>query len=162
TSVVLVMVGITCLILELKMPGVGLPAIIAAVCFVLFFWSHSQLNGQITWLAALLFVLGLLLIGLEVFVLPGLGLAGISGVLVGLGSLGLVAYGHWPRSNDEWVGFGRTIGPFGISILGAIVGAFILGRFLPSIPYVNRLILRPEAEAAEPGEEPAASAHPEL
>jgi membrane-bound ClpP family serine protease len=162
TSVVLVMVGITCLILELKMPGVGLPAIIAAVCFVLFFWSHSQLNGQITWLAALLFVLGLLLIGLEVFVLPGLGVAGISGVVLVLGSLGLVAYGHWPQSNEEWVGFGRTIGPFGISILGAIAGALILGRFLPSIPYVNRLILRPEAEAVEAGEEPPVSTHPEL
>ena len=59
TSVVLVMLGITCLILELKMPGVGLPGVVAAICFVLFFWSHSQLNGQITWLAILLFVLGL-------------------------------------------------------------------------------------------------------
>ncbi|HZY89601.1 MAG TPA: hypothetical protein VFE78_32570, partial [Gemmataceae bacterium] len=71
TSVVLVMLGITCLILELKMPGVGLPGVIAAICFVLFFWAHSQLNGQITWLALLLFILGLVLIGLEVFVLPG-------------------------------------------------------------------------------------------
>src|SRR5262249_50018879 len=71
TSVVLVMVGITCLILELKMPGVSLPGVVAAVCFVLFFWSHSQLNGQIVWLALLLFILGLLLIGLEIFVLPG-------------------------------------------------------------------------------------------
>ena len=47
-AVFLVMVGITCLILELKMPGVGLPGVISAVCFVLFFWSHSQLNGQMT------------------------------------------------------------------------------------------------------------------
>src|SRR5262249_18418279 len=94
TSVVLVMVGITCLLLELKLPGGTLPGIIAAVCFVLFFWSHSQLNGQITWLALLLFVLGLLLIGLEMFVLPGVGVAGISGTVLVLGSLGLVAYGH--------------------------------------------------------------------
>ena len=40
--IILVMIGIICLILELKMPGVGMPGVIAAVCFVLFFWSHSQ------------------------------------------------------------------------------------------------------------------------
>jgi membrane-bound ClpP family serine protease len=155
TSVVLVMVGITCLILELKMPGVSLPGIIAAVCFVLFFWSHSQLNGQITWLALLLFVLGLMLIGLEMFVLPGVGVAGISGTVLVLGSLGLVAYGHWPRSNEDWVAFGRTIGPFGISVLGATVAAFVLARFLPSIPYANRLMLKPVGEVDEFGEETA-------
>jgi membrane-bound serine protease (ClpP class) len=152
TSVILVMVGITCLILELKMPGVGLPGVIAAICFVLFFWSHSQLHGQITWLAVLLFALGLLLIGLEIFVLPGLGVAGISGVLLVLASLGLVVYGHWPRSNQEWVTFGHKISPFGISMLGALLAAFLLARYLPSIPFMNRLMLRPqeETEAGEP------------
>jgi hypothetical protein len=154
TSVVLVMLGITCLILELKMPGVGLPGVIAAVCFLLFFWSHSQVSGQVVWLAFLLFLLGLLLVGLEVFVLPGFGVAGVSGIVLVLGSLGLVAYGHWPRSNEEWIGFGQALGPFGLSILGALVCAFILARYLPHIPYVNRLILRPQDEAGEGGEEP--------
>jgi membrane-bound serine protease (ClpP class) len=153
TSVVLVMVGITCLILELKMPGVSLPGVIAAVCFVLYFWSHSQLHGQITWLALLLFVLGLLLIGLEMFVLPGVGVAGISGTVLVLGSLGLVAYGHWPQSNEDWVGFGKTLGPFGISVLGALFAAFVLARFLPSIPFANRLMLKPVDEDVEFGDE---------
>jgi membrane-bound serine protease (ClpP class) len=161
TSVVLVMLGITCLILELKMPGVGLPGVVSAVCFVLFFWSHSQLNGQITWLAILLFVLGLLLIGLEVFVLPGFGVAGISGILLVLGSLGLVAYGHWPRSNEEWVSFGQKLSPFGISILGALAAAFLLARYLPSIPFANRLMLRPQEEAGEV-DEPLDPAQAEL
>ena len=162
TSVVLVMLGITCLILELKMPGVGLPGVISAVCFLLFFWSHSQISGQVVWLAFLLFLLGLLLVGLEVFVLPGFGVAGISGILLVLGSLGLVAYGHWPRSNEEWLGFGQAIGPFGISILGAIVCAFVLARYLPNIPYVNRLMLRPQDEASENGEEVPDPIRPEL
>jgi hypothetical protein len=162
TSVVLVMLGITCLILELKMPGVVAPGVLSAICFVLFFWSHSQLNGQIAWLALLLFILGLLLIALEVFVLPGFGVAGISGILLVIGSLGLVAYGHWPRSNEEWVAFGQKIGPFGISILGALVCAFVLARYLPSIPYVNRLILRPAEETDEGAEAAPESIHGEL
>jgi membrane-bound ClpP family serine protease len=162
TSVVLVMLGITCLILELKMPGVVLPGVVAAVCFVLFFWSHSQLNGQITWLAILLFVLGLLLIALEIFVLPGFGVAGISGTLLVVGSLGLVAYGHWPHSSEEWVAFGHRLGPFGLSILGALVAAFILARYLPSIPYVNRLMLHPAGENEEGVESAPDPMHAEL
>jgi membrane-bound serine protease (ClpP class) len=162
TSVVLVMLGITCLILELKMPGVVLPGVIAAVCFVLFFWSHSQLGGQITWLAILLFVLGLLLIALEIFVLPGFGVAGISGTVLVVGSLGLVAYGHWPHGNEEWVAFGHQLGPFGLSILGALVAAFVLARYLPSIPYVNRLILHPAGETEEGVESAPDPMHAEL
>jgi membrane-bound ClpP family serine protease len=162
TSVVLVMLGITCLILELKMPGVVMPGVIAAICFVLFFWSHSQLGGQITWLAVLLFLLGLVLIGLEVFVLPGFGVAGISGILLVIGSLGLVAYGHWPRGPEEWSAFGQHVGPFGISILGALVAAFVLARYLPTIPYVNRLILRPQEEVEEGPEALAESIRPEV
>lgn len=149
TSVILVMLGITCLILELKMPGVVMPGVISAVCFVLFFWSHSQLNGQITWLALLLFLLGLVLIALEVFVLPGFGVAGISGIILLIGSLGLVAYGHWPRTQTEWAAYGQHLGPFGLSILGALISAFLLARYLPSIPYVNRIILQPQDEAQE-------------
>src|SRR5262249_28341375 len=114
TSVFLVMIGITCLILELKMPGVGLPGILAAVCFVLFFWSQSQFGGQVTMLAILLFVLGLILLGLEIFVLPGFGVAGISGIVLTIGSLGLVAYGEWPQTTQQWVGFGKAMTPFGL------------------------------------------------
>jgi membrane-bound ClpP family serine protease len=142
TSVVLVMVGITCLILELKMPGVSLPGVIAAICFVLFFWAHSGFN-QIGILAMLLFALGLLLVALELFVLPGFGVPGISGILLMLASLGLVAYGHWPRSNGEWLGFGKALSPFTFSLLGAVVSAYLLAKYLPHVPYANRLFLKP-------------------
>jgi membrane-bound ClpP family serine protease len=162
TSVVLVMLGITCLILELKMPGASLPGIVSAICFLLFFWSHSQVSGQVIWLAFLLFLLGLVLIGLEIFVIPGFGITGISGILLVMGSIGLVAYGHWPRSNDEWIGYGQALVPFSISIVGAIVAAFVLARYLPHIPYVNRLMLRPQDEIAEGGGELTDSIHPEM
>jgi membrane-bound ClpP family serine protease len=161
TSVVLVMLGVTCLILELKMPGVGLPGIISAVCFLLFFWSHSQVSGQIVWLAFLLFLLGLLLIGLEIFVIPGFGVTGISGIILVVGSIGLVAYGHWPRSNEEWIAYGQALGPFTISLLGALGAAFVIARYLPHIPYANRLMLKPHDELGE-GDELTESIHPEM
>jgi membrane-bound serine protease (ClpP class) len=162
TSVVLVMLGITCLILELKMPGVGLPGIVSAICFLLFFWSHSQVSGQIVWLAFLLFLLGLILIGLEIFVIPGFGVTGISGIVLVLGSIGLVAYGHWPRSNEEWINYGQALGPFSVGILAAIMSSFLLARYLPHIPYANRLILKPQEEPGDFGEEPSDAIHPEM
>jgi membrane-bound ClpP family serine protease len=162
TSVVLVMLGIVCLMLELKMPGVGLPGVIAAVCFVLFFWAHSQLNGQITWLALLLFVLGLVLIGLEVFVLPGFGVCGIAGTVLVLGSLGLVAYGHWPRSSEEWISFGHKLAPFSVSLVCSLVLVLVIARYLPHIPVLNRLMHRPVEEGETGESQPEIPLHAEL
>jgi membrane-bound ClpP family serine protease len=153
TSFVLVLIGFTCLILEVKMPGVGVPGVIAAVCFVLFVWSHSQISGEITWLAILLFLLGLVLLALEVFVLPGFGVAGISGILLVLGSLALIAYGHLPRTSDDWAIVGGKV----VWLLGGMIGALFLAitlvRYLPNIPWANRIILHPKGEASESGEE---------
>src|SRR5262249_61815678 len=108
-AVLLVMVGIACLILELKIPGVGLPGVIAALCFVLYFWAHSQLAGQITMLAVLLFVLGLVLIGLEVFVIPGFGVTGISGILPVVLRLGLGTPEKKPETSQERPLFGQEL-----------------------------------------------------
>jgi membrane-bound ClpP family serine protease len=151
TSVVLVMVGITCLILELKMPGVSLPGVIAAICFVLFFWAHAGFS-TIGILAMLLFALGLLLVGLELFVLPGFGVPGVSGVLLMLGSIGLVAYGHWPHSGSQWVDFANELKWYSFSLMGAVVSAYFLAKYLPHVPYANRLFLKPPSEDAEDGE----------
>ena len=90
------------------------------------------------------------------------GVAGVSGIILVLGSIGLVAYGHWPRSNEEWLGYGQALGPFTISILGSLVLAFLLARYLPHIPYANRLMLKPQGEVDEFGDEAMDSVHPEM
>ena len=163
TQGVLLLLAIACLILELKMPGTMVPGIISATCFVLYFWSQSLIHEEITTLALLLFLLGLVLIALEVFVIPGFGVTGISGIILVIGSLGLMAYGHWPRSGDDWVGLGRPIRLIGISLFGGVCLAFLLARYLPYIPGANRLFLKPEG-LTEEGEEtgPAAMAGPDL
>ncbi|MBI1913290.1 MAG: hypothetical protein HYS12_00805 [Planctomycetes bacterium] len=165
TSFLLIMIGITCLILELKLPGVGLPGVIAALCFVLYFWSHAQwAGGQVTWLAVLLFVLGLVLLGIEIFVLPGFGVCGVSGIVLVIGSLALVAYGHWPQTGREWVDLSKQVGPLGLGLMGAVVLAVLLARYLPNIPYANRLLLKPQTETDDLDEasEPVASPHAAL
>jgi membrane-bound ClpP family serine protease len=149
TRFFLVMIGIVCLILELKLPGVGLPGVIAAVCFILFFWAHSQLAGQFTILAILLFILGLILIGLEIFVLPGSAVAGISGTILVVASLALVTLEKWPETRTEWIDIGWTFATFGGSLLLAVVAAMTLAWYLPHIPYLNRLVMKSAATSDE-------------
>ncbi len=142
----LVIIGVTCLILELKMPGVGVPGVVAALCFVLFFWSQSQMNGQVTLLAVLLFLLGLVLIGIEIFLIPGFGVTGVSGILLVLAGLGLATVEQMPQTGEEWVSFGGTLTRFGLGLIAAAAAAFTLARYLPNIPYANRLVLAPPGE----------------
>jgi membrane-bound ClpP family serine protease len=162
-SLFLIMIGVTCLILELKMPGVSLPGVIAAICFVLYFWAQSQqLSGQIIMLAILLFILGLLLIALEVFVFPGFSVPGISGVVLVIISLALAMLDKKPETTEEWMNFGQTMGAVGLSLLGAVAMAFVVAWYLPSLPVANRLVLKPPAEASEnpDGEEAPVAGHP--
>lgn len=147
-SVFLVMIGIIGLVLELKMPGVGLPGVVAALCFVLYFWAH-QMAGNFVMLAALLFVLGLILVGLEVFVVPGFGITGISGILLMVVGLALATLVKKPETTQEWMDFGATLSTFGFSLVAAVLAALALGWYLPHIPWANRLVLVPPDEAAE-------------
>ena len=51
--------------------GGDYPGLVSLVLFVLFFWANAYANGQTIFLAVALFVLGLILLGVEIFVLPG-------------------------------------------------------------------------------------------
>jgi membrane-bound ClpP family serine protease len=144
----LVVIGIIGLILEMKMPGVGLPGVVAAICFVLFFWANSNV-GDFTWLAILLFVLGLILIAVEVFFLPGMAVFGISGVVLVVGSLVLVTLERAPTTTRDWFALGGTLATYTFSLIGAIVAAFVIARYLPQIPYANRLVLTPPTEKTD-------------
>jgi membrane-bound ClpP family serine protease len=152
-SILLVMIGIVCLILELKIPGASIPGVLAALCFVLYFWAHApQISGQVLWLGVLLFLLGLVLIGLEIFVLPGFGFTGISGIILIVGSLALVTLERMPQTTQEWLSFGTTLSYLAFGLVAGVLGALLLGAYLHQIPFVNRLVLNPEADKGEGGE----------
>lgn len=145
-SILLVVVGIACLILELKVPGIAIPGIIAAMCFVLFFWAQSDRSGQISFLAILLFLLGLGLIAVEIFILPGFGVTGISGILFTVFGLGLATVDHVPQTSTEWGDFGTTLMQYGLSLVAAGILAMFVARYLPNVPGANRLMLVPPTE----------------
>jgi membrane-bound ClpP family serine protease len=149
-NVALIALGVLGLIFEFKLPGTTFPGSVAAICFVLFFWAYSFV-GEFTLLAIMLFLLGLVFLGIEVFVVPGLAFSGVAGVVLMFLGLLLVTLEHWPGDQAEWTRFGETFGSLAIGIAVAVVGAFVLTWSLPSIPLLNRMVLKPpgvEAEAA--------------
>jgi len=150
TSYILILVGVTCLIIELKLPGVTMPGVVAAVCFVLYFWSHSQFNGQILWLALLLFLLGICLLAIELFVLPGFGFCGVGGIVCILAALSLLALGRVPNTEGDWTDLGGRMGYLLLGMFLAVIAAALIVRYVPHLPIVNQLLLHP-AESADEG-----------
>jgi membrane-bound serine protease (ClpP class) len=163
-SILLVVIAFAGLILEFKMPGATIPGLISLVCFVLFFWAHAYANGQTIYLAIGLFVLGLILLGVEIFILPGFGVTGISGVLLILAGVGLATLEKAPSSAEEWSVFAGRLLQYGLTLFAAAAVAIVFARYLPKIPYANRLLLVPptdkpdiDAEGLLPGSEQAAA-----
>lgn len=65
---------------ELQTPGVGFALVVAALCAMLFF-APLYLQGLADYWEIAIFILGIVLLVLEIFVIPGFGVAGILGIL---------------------------------------------------------------------------------
>ena len=74
------------LFLEIRTPGFGFPGIAGLICLGLFFWGHRLLNISADY-AALAFIAGVALLLIELFVIPGFGVAGIAGIVLMVGSV---------------------------------------------------------------------------
>jgi len=146
TTTVLAIIAFLGLILEIKAPGTTVPIIVSAICFLLLFWAHSWLSGQVNALAILLFLLGIVLLAVEIFVLPGFGVTGVSGIILMLLGLSLVVVKQWPQTSEEYMVLGRNFGIFTGGLLFSILGAFAVARFLPSLPMFHWLMLPPPDE----------------
>ena len=145
-SWMLLFVGVFMLILEIKMPGVGLPAIASALAFLLFFWSR-YLSGTADQLEILLFLVGLICLGLELFVFPGFGVFGLSGFVLILTSIVMASHTFvWPTQDYEYRQMAGTLGQIVAVMVGVGIGASIVGRYIPSLPVFNRMVLKPQFE----------------
>lgn len=76
---VLIMIIVGGIYMELHSPGVGFPSAAAIIAAVLYFLPLYITGIASSWII-LLFVLGVMLIVLEVFVVPGFGITGIAGI----------------------------------------------------------------------------------
>jgi membrane-bound serine protease (ClpP class) len=139
----LLSIGGLALLLEIRTPGLGLPGLIGVLALSLYFGSHYlvHLAGNVE---ILLFLGGLLLIILEVFVIPGFGAAGITGgVLVVLGLLLSRVAPHG--------GFGDIKAALTLLIISFLVtvGLFVLLlRYLPKASWMPGIVLEANQDPA--------------
>ena len=138
----LLVIGIVCLYMELHLMT-GLLGIVAAVCFSMFFWSRF-LGGTAGWLEVMLFLLGVACIAMEVFIMPGFGVFGVSGGLLLFASLVMASQtlGNLEPGADVR-SLSHTVGTLTGAVVSVVVIAAIAGRYLPSIPFLKNMILTP-------------------
>ena len=88
-SSILILLIIGGLYFELQTPGVGFP-IIASIAALVLYLIPYYLNGIAENWEIVLFFIGVVLIALEVFVIPGFGIFGIIGLFTSIGALILI------------------------------------------------------------------------
>lgn len=137
---------------EIRTPGIGLPLLTAVIGALLYF-APAYLGHLAEYWEILLFFVGLVLIGLEIFVIPGFGVAGISGIVAIVVSLTLAMVDN----AELWTWDGRldlepVIRPVGIVIISAtaaIFGSVWLVRRLYATRSFDHIALRQEMKASE-------------
>lgn len=89
----LIMLIIGGIYFEMQTPGIGFPLATSVVAAVLYF-APLYIDGLAQSMEILAFLLGLLLLLVEIFVIPGFGIAGISGIVLIVGGLTLSLLGN--------------------------------------------------------------------
>lgn len=136
----LFMAGLICLYLEVYTVS-GFFGIGSALCFSIFFWSRF-LGGTAGWLEVTLFVFGIALIAMEIFVIPGFGVFGLSGGLAVIFSLILASQTFViPSTSAEFDQFSWTLGTLSSSIVAVVVLGIVLSHFMPRIPGLRGFVL---------------------
>jgi membrane-bound serine protease (ClpP class) len=147
--------ALLCGYIEMHTPGFGLFGTLALIFFGLMVGSR-YLTGLAQWWEIAVFILGLALLAVELFITPGFGVMGTLGIIFCL--VGLVAFIvpnapnklPLPSSELAWSVFQTGAAALGIGLLASVAAMMMLARFLPKVPVANWVILKlaPAASAA--------------
>ncbi len=145
---VLVMLALLGTYVEFHTPGFGLAGTVAAICFAIIVGS-KYLIGMANWVEMVVLFVGIVLLLVEIFVLPGFGVAGVLGITgILLGLFGMLIRNApnelpWPHTDTDW----QSLSSGAVSLAGGFAGflvlAWILSRYLPKIPFMSGLVLTP-------------------
>jgi membrane-bound serine protease (ClpP class) len=133
---------------EFHTPGLSLAGLVALIALAIFVGA-PYLTGLANVWEIVLILAGLLLICLELFVIPGFGVAGISGVMMVL--TGLIATfipdepGRsfpqlFPALPTTIEGLKLAVVTLVSSMTASLIGMLMLSRFLPRIPIFSKLV----------------------
>ncbi len=140
-SPLLLIIGVIGIYIEIKTPGFGAPGIIGIVAFVIYFFGGyvAGLSGM-EWLAV--FILGLVLIAVELFVFPGTIALGLLGAALMLASIIMALVDMYPGmpAVPTLPQLRLPLEQLVIAFLGSAVGVAILSRILPRTPMYRTLV----------------------
>jgi membrane-bound serine protease (ClpP class) len=144
---------------EFHAPGVSLPGAVALIALVLFLGAPYMAGYTVAW-EILAIIVGLILIAVELFLIPGFGVAGLIGVLL-LG-IGMLASFVPPEPVAPDRGFRMPELPLTYDYLregvyamagglsAGLIGMMFLARYLPKVPVAGQLIApNPEHDAVQ-------------
>ena len=141
-SGILVLVIMGGIYFELQTPGVGFPLLAATIAIVCYLTPY-YLNGLAENWEITAFFFGLILIAVEVFVIPGFGVAGITGLILTVGSLVLIMLNNdlfdftFVRLDDAFVATASITAGF----MGAVILFFVGGNSLANSKAFKRISL---------------------
>jgi membrane-bound serine protease (ClpP class) len=140
-SPILLIIGIVGLYIEFKTPGFGLPGIIGIGAFAIYF-----LGGYVAGLSAagwvIVFVIGLILIMVELFVVPGTFIAGITGGFLILVALVMGMVDTYPGSPalPSLTDLRLPLRDLTMAVLISLVIALAIARFFPHTILFQKLV----------------------
>ena len=147
----LIMIIIAGIYFEMQTPGIGFPLVIAIIAALLYF-APLYLEGLASHWELLIFITGLVLIGIEIFALPGFGVAGIMGIILMVLGLSLAMVDKLVFKWDFTVGlvavFKSTCIVVGSAAL-ALILSIRLGKSFLNNPYLKRVMLEAEQRSSE-------------
>ncbi len=133
---------------ELQTPGVGFAGAMAAVGAALFF-GPNYLNGLVEIWEVAVFILGVALLLAEIFVIPGFGVAGISGITLVVLALGVSLIGNVGLSFPSGGAIASATVTLATTMVLFIGMLFGLGKYIPRSDRFAQLVLQPNLGSKE-------------
>jgi len=146
-SSLLMMMMLGGLYFELQTPGFGFAGTISAVGAVMFF-SPLYIMGLAESWEIVLFVIGVVLLITEIFIIPGFGVAGILGISAIIFSLGAALIGNIGLAFPELHLISNAIWTLAITLVLTILLISSLARYMPDSRLMSKLILQASTDTA--------------
>jgi len=120
---------------EVKSPGIGFPGIAGLIFLALFFGSHL-LVGLADMMELLILFFGIIFVFLEILIIPGFGIAGITGGAFILWSIFYMLLGEYPNPED----YNNAYLGLSIGALGSLVSSVILFKAITQSKFYSKII----------------------
>jgi len=129
---VLMMIGFSCIYIEIRSPGFGIPGIVGICCLALVFFGQYAV-GLANYTEMLLLLFGAALLALEILVIPGFGFAGFAGIallIVGM----VLSFQNFVIPNPEYpwqaAVLKRNIVRVSLSLIGSVVLILVFFKYV--------------------------------